>query len=86
MRTNRLVNRLQIICENFWQTSNVEKWSLQEKFLTSQRMIDLNSRREFNYYRKTSILFIIEKLWAWLKVTSFALITGSSPFSTSSRF
>ena len=36
--------------------------------------------REFNYYYKTSIVFIIEELWAWLKVTSFALISGSSPF------
>ena len=25
-------------------------------------VIDLNSRREFNYYRKTSIVFIIEEL------------------------
>ena len=25
-------------------------------------VIDLNSRREFNYYRKTNILFIIEEL------------------------
>ena len=37
-------------------------------FLTLRRsrinevVIDLNSRREFNYYRKTSILFIIEEL------------------------
>ena len=43
-------------------------------------VIYLNSRREFNYYLKSSILFIIEELWAWLKVTAFALITGSSPF------
>ena len=43
-------------------------------------VIDLNSRHEFNYYRKTIILFIIEELWAWLKVTFFALIKGSSPF------
>ena len=41
-------------------------------------VMDLNSRREFNYYRKTIIVFIIEELWAWLKVTSFTLITGSS--------
>ena len=44
----------------------------------SSPVIDLNSRREFNYYRKTSVVFIIEELWASLKVTSFALITGSS--------
>ena len=36
--------------------------------------------RCFNYYNKTSIVFIIEELWAWLKVTPFALIAGSSPF------
>ena len=50
----------------------------ENKILTS--VIDLNSRREFNYYRKTSIVVIIEELWAWLKVTSFDLITGLSPF------
>ena len=49
-------------------------------FATNEIVIDFNSRREFNCYHKRSIVFIIEELSACLKVTSFALITGSSPF------
>ena len=30
--------------------------------LDNSGVIDLNSRREFNYYRRTSILLIIEEL------------------------
>ena len=53
---------------SFWTTrlsvGMAGKWYLCKHFsdFTSASVMDLNSRREFNCYRKTRIVFIIEEL------------------------
>ena len=73
--------KIWLLSVNFEKFISINLWTDQsQSSVWSAVVIGFNSRREFNHYHKTSILFIIEELWAWFKVTSFALITWSSPF------
>ena len=93
-KTRLLIPRLVLNIESLGLTEVTEriyKWFINEaswyenkystlSFYNGSVYVWIKFHAWFNYYRKTSIVIIIEELRAWLKVTSFALITGSSPF------